>query len=65
MEHFAEDNDHVNYEFESIIMVVDMAFAASRPYLCLRILTNNEECQFTCFTTCLGQTCTCVMIMCI
>ncbi|KAK2174965.1 hypothetical protein NP493_761g00032 [Ridgeia piscesae] len=29
-------------------------------YLCLAILTNNEECQFSRNTTCLGQTYTCV-----
>ncbi len=37
----------------------------SGKYLCLAILTNNEECQFSRSTTCLGQTYTCVIIMCI
>ncbi|KAK2160870.1 hypothetical protein NP493_1610g01016 [Ridgeia piscesae] len=32
-------------------------------YLCLAILTNNEECHFS--RSSLGQTYTCVMIMCI
>ena len=58
MEHFAGDNDHENH------MVVAMALAAST-VLCLAILTNNEECYFSRSTTFLGQTYTCVMIMCI
>ena len=37
----------------------------SGKYLCLAILTNTEECLFSRSTTCLGQTYTCVMIMCI
>ncbi len=37
----------------------------SGKYLCLAIMTNNEECQFSRSTTCLGQTYTCDMIMCI
>ena len=61
MEHFAGDNDHGNHELYSIIMVVSMAIAAST--CVLAILTNNEECQFSRSTTCLGQTFTCVMIM--
>ena len=41
-------------------MVVAMAIAAS---ICVAILTNNEECQFSRSKTCLGQTYTCVMII--
>ena len=37
----------------------------SGKYLCLAILTNNEECQFSRSTTCLGHMHTCVMIMCV
>ena len=51
MEHFAGDYDYGG------------CHGISRKYLCLAILTNNEECHFPRSTTCLGQTYTCVMIM--
>ena len=43
-------------------MVVAMALAASYKYLCLAVLTNNEECHFSRSTTCLGQTYACVIV---
>ncbi|KAK2188512.1 hypothetical protein NP493_130g04018 [Ridgeia piscesae] len=49
-----------------IIILIDYyggCHGSSGKYWCLAILTNNEECQFSRSTTCLGQTYTCVMIM--
>ncbi|KAK2175149.1 hypothetical protein NP493_748g02000 [Ridgeia piscesae] len=37
-----------------------LPYGISVKYLCLASLTNNEECQFSRSTTCLGQTYTCV-----
>jgi len=51
-----------HFEFYLNIMVVAIASLASTlQYLCLMILTNNEECHFLCSTTCLGQMYKCVM----
>ena len=63
MEHIAGDNDHGNHEF--VIDYYGGCHGISVKYLCLAILTNNEECHFSRSPTCLGQTYTCVMIMCI
>ena len=54
MEHFAGDNDHGNHEF--LIHYYGGCHGNSGKYLCLAILTNNEECQFSRSTTCLRQT---------
>ena len=70
MEPFAGDNDHGNHEIDyyggchAHAMVLGFSGKLAK-YLCLPDLTNIEESQFSCSITCLGQTYTCVMIVCI
>ena len=54
VEHFADENGHGNHE---LIDYYDGCHGNSGKYLCLAILTNNEGCQFSRSTTCLGRMC--------
>ena len=53
MEHFASDSDHGNHNF--FFNYYGGCHGISGKYMCLAILTNNEECHFSHSTTCLGQ----------
>ena len=53
MEHFAGDsvNDHGSHEFFNQLLWLLPCHGISGKYLCLVILTNNEECHFSRSTT--------------